>query len=768
MNKKNTSINRIIDYVLPSFVLLFLFIYTYAKFFEHPYTGFRLDSAGNVFKIFVEQHSQPLLQIGDRVIEINSVKWEDYRQDLRKIIFSDIQPGQMISLLVKRSDREILIPWQLAGFNTEEVWDLVISEGWLGFFFWATGTFALLTLRPRDERWRLFIAFNYLTAAFLVLGSGVSFHHIWQSAILMRIFVWFCIPVYLHLHWVFPKPLGALPKAIIWVGYLGVGLVAIAQWFEAIPDDLFYTGYLLAVLGSVVILLIHAVRQPDTRRDLGILLVVILIAFIPSVALTIISVFLSESLGELPAGLEGGALVSLALFPAAYMYAVHRRRLGNLELRINNLLSSFIFLTIVGTLLLPFIVLVAANFSSVAATITFGTAGFLFASVVVLFGYSRFRTFFGRRILGIPLTSKGLLETYSNRITTSNSLPALIQVLKKEILPTLLIRQFAFLHIDQGSVNVLSSMGLKYEPLPSEKDLSYIADEAGIYRSPDLLSNDQPYSWIRLILPLKLGDEIIGFWLLGRRDPDDLYSQQEIPILHSLANLTAIALRNILQTEDLKSMYETNISRYEQERLRLAHDLHDSILNEMAALLMRGDAPNLSPEFQRAVDGLTDRLREIVDHLRPPMLAFGLKLALEGFAEDLIERNQEVVEVLSDIQSDGEWRYPEVVENNLYRIVQEACENSLRHARAKTIMLFGRLHEHEIEIKVNDDGIGLHADTSLRLNDLLANKHFGLVGMFERAKLINASLNINSSPHKGTEIQIFWNADKDQADISKE
>jgi signal transduction histidine kinase len=104
----------------------------------------------------------------------------------------------------------------------------------------------------------------------------------------------------------------------------------------------------------------------------------------------------------------------------------------------------------------------------------------------------------------------------------------------------------------------------------------------------------------------------------------------------------------------------------------------------------------------------------------------------------------------------------------LYRIVQEACENSLRHARAKTIMLFGRLHEHEIEIKVNDDGIGLHADTSLRLNDLLANKHFGLVGMFERAKLINASLNINSSPHKGTEIQIFWNADKDQADISKE
>jgi hypothetical protein len=128
-------------------------------------------------------------------------------------------------------------------------------------------------------------------------------------------------------------------------------------------------------------------------------------------------------------------------------------------------------------------------------------------------------------------------------------------------------------------------MGLKYEPLPSEKDLSYIAEEAGMYRSPDLLANDQPYSWIRLILPLKLGDDLIGFWLLGRRDPDDLYSQPEIPILSSLANLTAIALSNILQTERLKSMYETNITRYEQERLRLAHDLHDSILNNGRLLL---------------------------------------------------------------------------------------------------------------------------------------------------------------------------------------
>jgi len=319
-----------------------------------------------------------------------------------------------------------------------------------------------------------------------------------------------------------------------------------------------------------------------------------------------------------------------------------------------------------------------------------------------------------------------------------------------------LIRQFAFLQVDQGYLNVLSTMGLDKEQLPAEQDLPNLMAQAGVYRSPDLMTENQPYSWVRLTLPLKLGDRLIGFWLLGRRDPDDLYSQQEIPVLSSLANLTAIALSNILQTERLKSMYETNIGRYEEEKLRLAHDLHDSILNEMAALLMRGDAPDLSPKFLLAFDELTERLREIVDDLRPPMLAFGLKLALTDHAEDLMERNRDAVEILTDIQANGEWRYPEVVENNLYRIVQEACENSLRYAHAKKVLLFSRLNEEEIHIRVEDDGIGFHPGISLKLTDLLASKHFGLVGMFERANLIGAEMSIHSQPNQGTHVQVIW------------
>jgi signal transduction histidine kinase len=90
--------------------------------------------------------------------------------------------------------------------------------------------------------------------------------------------------------------------------------------------------------------------------------------------------------------------------------------------------------------------------------------------------------------------------------------------------------------------------------------------------------------------------------------------------------------------------------------------------------------------------------------------------------------------------------------------VQEACENSLRYAQAKKLLIFGRFYEKQIEIRVQDDGIGFDSDVSLKLDDMLAHKHFGLVGMFERANLIGADIRIHSQPDQGTRIQVIWKA----------
>lgn len=227
-------------------------------------------------------------------------------------------------------------------------------------------------------------------------------------------------------------------------------------------------------------------------------------------------------------------------------------------------------------------------------------------------------------------------------------------------------------------------------------------------------------------------------------------------MLQSLANQTAIALSNIVQTERLKAMYHANINRYEEERNRLGRDLHDSVLNEMAAILSKHEELPQVPGFMDSYNLLIHRLREIISDVRPPELTYGLKFALEGLADRLSERHQDKIRIVAEIRMDETCRYPDLVENNIYRIVQEACENALKYARATSITITGEMTEGEINLEVLDDGIGFATEINLPLDEMVANKHFGLAGMYERADLIGAVVRINSKPAKGAKVGVVW------------
>ena len=741
---------KIFEHAVPWIVLAILLTYSYAKFFRHSY-GFRVSpSTGLVVWVFDKQ-PEPTLKENDRILQIGTTKWEDFRASLHHSLFEGYVPGNIVPLRVERDGQQINISWRYPESNPEEFQDQFQSEWWLAYFFWLAGVLTVLLIRPKDEIWVLLSLFNFLTAIWLSAGSGLSAYHIWYSALVLRVAVWLCLPVYLHLHWVFPHPLGRLPRWLVVIVY-GVGiLLAIAQLFQLLPIELYFLAFIVALGGSLTLLVIHFWRQPSIRRDFRLLLIILMFAIAPALLWAVV-----DSIFRLPTTWGSSGLFSLALLPLTYLSAAFRRRLGNIELRVNRFFTIIIFIILLGILGIPLLALADYTVTLPNKAVLIGSAVAVVTGIACLWGYPAFENFMDRYILGIPLTSKRLLEYFSTQITTSVSLPGLIRVLREQVFPSLLIRQFAFLQHDQGSLTVLDTMGLTAEQLPAEGYIPDLIASSGSYRSSDPAAADQSYSWIRVVLPLKLGDELIGFWLLGRRDPDDLYSQQEILVLSSLANLTSIALSNILQTQRLRSMYESNIGRYEQERLRLSRDLHDSILNEMAALLMRSDSPVLSTEFQRAFEALTERLREIVSGLRPPTLTFGLKFALDELAENLSERNQNAVRIETHIQADGDWRYPDLVEHHFYRIVQEACENALKYAHAKTISINAELSQQDLDIQVEDDGIGFQMETNRKLNEMLAHKHFGLVGMLERANLIGAEIEIESKLGEGTRIHIKW------------
>jgi signal transduction histidine kinase len=749
MKTRGNLLLQFFEYGIPWLVLLLLFTYSYAKFFRHSY-GIRVEpSTGLVVHVF-DQQPEPTLRENDRILQIGSVSWNDFDTDLGRSFFEGYRPGDTVPIRVERDGRQIDISWNYPRSNQEEFRDQLDSEWWFAYVFWLTGALTILLVRPKDDSWVLMSVFNFLTAVWLMAGSGLSAYHIWYSAIVLRATIWLCLPVYLHLHWVFPRPLGKLPRWLLWIVYGGGILLAIAQVFQLLPTEFYLLGFILALGGSLILILLHIWRQPSVRRDFRLLLLALILAIAPPLIWTII-----DNIFGIPSLWGGLGVISLPLLPLAYLYTAFRRRLGKLELRVNRFFTAYIFATLLVLLGLMLIAFLDQALVTSGKVTTIGLISLVLTVVAFLWVYPPFEKAIDRSIYGVSSTSKHLLEVYSTHITTSVSLADLIRVLQEEVFPSLLIRQFAFLRHDQGSLNILSTMGLKDDALPGEKDISYLMDHSGIYHSPELMTDAQPFAWIRLSLPLKLGNQLLGFWLLGRRDPDDLYSQQDVLTLTSLANLTAIALSNILQTERITSMYQANINRYEEERVSLARDLHDSISNELAALPIRRDAPVFSPAFQQAYDGVSDHLREIIQNLRPPMLSFGLKLALESYADKLRQRNPDSMEIRTDIQAD-DCRYPLMIESNIYRIVQEACENSLRYARAKTLSISGNLAENQIELQIADDGLGLDPNASLKFNDLLTHKHFGLAGMHERAGVIGAKLNIVSKPKEGTQIQLVW------------
>jgi signal transduction histidine kinase len=154
------------------------------------------------------------------------------------------------------------------------------------------------------------------------------------------------------------------------------------------------------------------------------------------------------------------------------------------------------------------------------------------------------------------------------------------------------------------------------------------------------------------------------------------------------------------------------------------------------------------------------------------MLNFGLYAALEELAADLDYRHSQTTMVLIDIETtDPQERYPPRVEEYLFRIIQQACENSLRHAKATLIGIRGAMSANLIDISVEDDGVGFSlgepAELSRRLAELLANQHFGLVGMYERATTIQAKVLIDSSPEQGTRVRIVWPADSSAVTIAE-
>ncbi|MCE1252234.1 MAG: ATP-binding protein [Anaerolineae bacterium] len=422
---------------------------------------------------------------------------------------------------------------------------------------------------------------------------------------------------------------------------------------------------------------------------------------------------------------------------------------GRLSFSANRTAAGVFFLLLDGMIsLLALIFIRQLNF--LGASELGVVVAVLIAGVIALMGYQPFKNFFDRFVLGISLAPESLIKTYSGKITTSLELDALQQLILEEVMPSLLVRQFAQLKLSSDQLQLMFSMRVNDHMLPGDHHSGLLAQAA--LNNGAKIPEGLP-GWIRLVIPLDISNERRGYWLLGQRDPDDHYTSEDVDIIRALADQTTLAMINIDQAEALRALYFADIDRTEAERLHLAAELHDDVLNQLAVL--SNSLNDASPASLEAYEKASFRIRNIIKGLRPAMLNYGLAPAFEAMADELNDRNNNHPCVSVEIEA-SLYRYNERVELSLFRIVQQACNNAIRHAESSNIYVSGYLLEDSVELKVRDDGKGFEEGNQINLARLLEHKHFGLAGMFERAALIGAELKVNSQPGNGSLFTLTW------------
>ena len=228
------------------------------------------------------------------------------------------------------------------------------------------------------------------------------------------------------------------------------------------------------------------------------------------------------------------------------------------------------------------------------------------------------------------------------------------------------------------------------------------------------------------------------------------------------AELIHMARKVQAAQQSLHSYIGAITAAQEEERRRLARELHDDTIQALIALKQRVQlsqiaAPGTAPESAalQEIATLTEQtienLRRLTRALRPIYLEdLGLVTALEMLARE----TEQGTNIPIEFHRQGtEERLDTSVELALYRMAQEALSNIVRHAQASHASLNITFTSQSVTMQVTDDGKGF--DVPRNPAEFAPNGHYGLLGLFERAELIGATLKIQSTPGQGTHLNLI-------------
>lgn len=276
-----------------------------------------------------------------------------------------------------------------------------------------------------------------------------------------------------------------------------------------------------------------------------------------------------------------------------------------------------------------------------------------------------------------------------------------------------------------------------------------------------------------MVVPVQAAGERIG--ALGLGSYESSLSREDLSLLDAMAHQLAVALANSRHYQDAKNALDElasaqeNLRAYlrlateaqEEERKRLARELHDETLQSLVVIKGSLDtlaAGNRSSSAVKAglaairqmIETTVDEVRHFSRDLRPSMLDdLGLVHAVDWLTSDMARRTA----IKARLAVEGEARRLSVdTELAAYRILQEALHNVERHSGASNVNVVLTFASEQLIARVADDGSGF--DLGHVLGGHGNEVPLGLIGMQERAKLVGGSLEIETQPQKGTRVTV--------------
>jgi signal transduction histidine kinase len=652
----------------------------------------------------------------------------------------------------------------------------------LGFGVWAH--------KPYDRTVLVFLLFTYSIALLLAVGwlsrLGLPFVFLGYIALLGL-----TSAVVVHFHLLFPRP-RAFPRRLPGALYVlavvppllylpGLRQETDVGWYTLASDAA--AAYLLAGVLAGAGLLADAYRtaaSEEERRRVRLVVVGTVLGAAPGVALSL----LPETVGAARRFFVSWELTIpfLLLLPIAYVLAIQRHDL----LRVERLANRGVVHLVVFGIVVGLYVALALGLPLLAPWADGPVLRALIVLLVaLLFGPMRRRLqkAADRFFYGGWYDYRSVLGETTRALAAIVDADTLADLLGRR-LPQILRVEGASLLLPGGELGLeeASGSGWPGKAFPATLDRSGPLGLALVRASRPLTSaelvaaadgpGDDDLAWLRhpeieLWVPLVLRDTLQGILLLGAKPAGEPFDAEDRRLLATLAWSAAVAVENVRlfsalrrRADEVNQLYSQLLQSREEERKRLARELHDRVIQDLVNLnyfLETGPADAASKATvdaaRQRLRGVVDSLRHVSTELRPAALDdLSLGLAVQGYLEEARRRyGLKIALRLPAGSPDRLEALPETVRVSLFRVLQEAIQNVHRHARATRVDVDLALEGDAVTLEVRDDGRGFQCPPEL--GGLVRQRHFGLAGAQERMGLVGGTLELVTGVGRGTRLR---------------